>query len=175
LRGEDRHPRRIFGPANLAKVTHLVLDALPDRVPTAQVEHNTNQNHAPTFGAARPMRIKPVPLSWLVRTKPFALSLTRNDRQSAPMTSLRQEVVTPPIRTIVTSADADEPLLIFTRSLVEPILESQPRHFLEIPAIGRKKEGVIGHRDAGHLQIHRTDFDARFAEAVEKVNGVGIH
>ena len=59
------------------------------------------------------------------------------------------------------------------RSLFEPILESQPRHFLEISPIGREKKGIIGHRDAGRLKIHGTDFDARFAEAVEKVHRVG--
>ena len=63
--------------------------------------------------------------------------------------------------------------MTLTRSLFEPILESQPRHFLEISPIGREKKGVIGHRDAGHLQIHGADFDARLAEAVEKVYRVG--
>ncbi len=57
--------------------------------------------------------------------------------------------------------------VVFAGPLFEPILESQPRHFLEVSSIRREKKCIIGHRDAGHLQIHRTDFDARFAEAGE--------
>jgi hypothetical protein len=67
-------------------------------------------------------------------------------------------------------ANAD---VMLTRWLFEPILESEPRHFLEISPIGREKKYIIGHRDACHLQIHGTDFDARFAEAVEKVYRLG--
>ena len=71
------------------------------------------------------------------------------------------------------SFNDDKADLTLTRSLFEPILESQPRHFLEISPIGREKKCVIGHRDAGHLQIHGADFDARLAEAVEQVYRVG--
>ncbi len=71
------------------------------------------------------------------------------------------------------SFDGDKEDVMLTRSLFEPILESQPRHFLEISPIGREKKYIIGHRDAGHLQILGTDFDARLAEAVEKVYRVG--
>ena len=62
---------------------------------------------------------------------------------------------------------------MLTRSLFEPILESQARHFLEISPIGREKKCIIGHGDAGHLQIHRTDFDVRFAETAEMIYRVG--
>jgi hypothetical protein len=50
--------------------------------------------------------------------------------------------------------------VVLTRPLFEPILESQPRHFLKVSSIRREKKCIIGHRDAGHFQIHRTDFDA---------------
>ena len=63
--------------------------------------------------------------------------------------------------------------VMLNRSLFEPILESQPRHFLEIPTIGREQQGITGHRDAGYFQIHGGDFHSRFAEAVEKVNRLG--
>ncbi len=49
----------------------------------------------------------------------------------------------------------------------EPILESQPRHLLEISPIGREKKRIIGRGDAGHLQIHGTDLGARFAEVAK--------
>jgi hypothetical protein len=49
--------------------------------------------------------------------------------------------------------DADKADVMLTLSLFEPILESQPRHFLEISPIGREKKCIIGHRDAGHLQV----------------------
>ena len=40
-------------------------------------------------------------------------------------------------------------------SLFEPILESQPRHFLEIAPIGREQQGIIGQRDRRNFQITR--------------------
>ena len=40
-------------------------------------------------------------------------------------------------------------------SLFEPILESQPRHFLEIATIGREQKGVAGQRDRRNFQITR--------------------
>ena len=40
-------------------------------------------------------------------------------------------------------------------SLCEPILESQPRDFLEIAPIGREQKGVAGQRDCRNFQITR--------------------
>jgi hypothetical protein len=52
----------------------------------------------------------------------------------------------------------DEPPGYFVNaphSLFEPILESQPRHFLEIAPIGREQKGVAGQRDRRNFQITR--------------------
>jgi hypothetical protein len=66
------------------------------------------------------------------------------------------------------------PLVVLGRLLVEPILEFQPRNFLEIAPIGGEKQGVIAHGDAGCLQVHGGDFHARSAEVFEEFRGVRI-
>ncbi len=82
----------------------------------------------------------------------------------------KDRLFTPPVWCRSQAIKADVEL---SQPLFEPVFESQSRHFLEVSPIGREKKCVIGHRDAGHLQIHRTDFDARFAEAVEEIHRVG--
>lgn len=76
-----------------------------------------------------------------------------------------------PVEGIGKPYHGDRPHGMLTPSLFEPILESQPRHFLEISTIGGEKECLIGDRDAGHLEIHGADFDTRSAEALEKFHG----
>ena len=54
-------------------------------------------------------------------------------------------------------------LLLFlaaTGRSVEPVLESQARHLVEIHGIAREERGVVREGDAGNLQIHRADADA---------------
>ena len=55
-----------------------------------------------------------------------------------------------------------------------PVFDAQSRHVGEIARIAREQRAVMDQRDAGYLQVHRTDAEALLAQIQKRVGGGSV-
>jgi hypothetical protein len=84
-----------LGHADVPKVLHPVLDALPDRVLTAQIEQNVNEKTRTDTRGIPADSNQTGPNELPGSDQAVRVVINENDRRSAPMTSLRQRIELP--------------------------------------------------------------------------------